>query len=194
MDMKINSRLVVGLRKQKAWSQQQLSIVSGVSLRTIQRVENEGNASLETVKSIASAFETDIQTITKEPAKAKTFHSSALAAMAFFATIVFGVLATSSTTAATGIEIQSDTVRQSYDKTETGFKGGVSVFIPENMAFEISAIEHNDVLSDEPYQLRLTSKGMALSIQNARIIRADEGVIIKAIEVKSSSVSPYRGG
>ncbi|QPG07214.1 helix-turn-helix transcriptional regulator [Salinimonas marina] len=192
--MKINSKLVVELRKQKAWSQQQLSIVSGVSLRTIQRVENEGNASLETVKSLASAFETEIQSITQQPAKVKTFRGSALATMAFFTTIIFGVLATSSTTAATGIEIQSDAVRQSHDKTETKFEGGVSVFIPASMAFEISTIEKSEVLADEPYQLRLVSENMKLAILDARIINTDEGIMIIANEAKFSSGSHHKSG
>ena len=57
MDMKINSNLIIQLRKQRAWSQQHLSDICGLSLRTIQRVENNGTGSFETLKSLAATFE-----------------------------------------------------------------------------------------------------------------------------------------
>jgi predicted transcriptional regulator len=54
--MKIDSALVRKLREERAWSQEHLASVSGVSLRTIQRVEAEGTASLETRMALAAAF------------------------------------------------------------------------------------------------------------------------------------------
>ncbi|KAF3978707.1 MAG: hypothetical protein A6F71_06035 [Cycloclasticus sp. symbiont of Poecilosclerida sp. M] len=57
MEMKINVVLLKKLRTEKAWSQDQLADISGLSLRTIQRIEKSGNASLESKKAIASAFE-----------------------------------------------------------------------------------------------------------------------------------------
>lgn len=57
MDMAINSRLVRELRAKANWSQEDLAAASGLSLRTIQRVENEGAAALETRKALAAAFE-----------------------------------------------------------------------------------------------------------------------------------------
>jgi len=59
MDIMINSELVKKLRKQKSWSQDQLSAIAGISLRTVQRVEKEGACSLESRKALASAFEID---------------------------------------------------------------------------------------------------------------------------------------
>lgn len=54
--MKIDSALVKKLREERAWSQEHLAGVSGVSLRTIQRVEAEGTASLDTRMALAAAF------------------------------------------------------------------------------------------------------------------------------------------
>ncbi len=54
--MKIDSATVKKLRETRSWSQEHLAEVAGVSLRTIQRVESEGSASLETRMAIASAF------------------------------------------------------------------------------------------------------------------------------------------
>jgi transcriptional regulator with XRE-family HTH domain len=56
MEMKINLDLLKKLRKEKAWPQDQLAEISGLSLRTIQRIEKSGNASLESKKALASAF------------------------------------------------------------------------------------------------------------------------------------------
>jgi transcriptional regulator with XRE-family HTH domain len=57
MEMKINVDLLKKLRNEKAWSQDQLADICGLSLRTIQRIEKSGSASLESKKAIASAFE-----------------------------------------------------------------------------------------------------------------------------------------
>ncbi len=57
MDMKINSKLLIKERNKRAWSQQHLAEVAELSLRTVQRIENSGNASPESVKAIAASFE-----------------------------------------------------------------------------------------------------------------------------------------
>jgi transcriptional regulator with XRE-family HTH domain len=54
--MRVNATLVIALRAKKAWSQDELSIASGLNLRTIQRIEKEASASLQSVKALASAF------------------------------------------------------------------------------------------------------------------------------------------
>ena len=59
--MKINADLVVKLRKERAWSQQELADAAGLNIRTIQRVENESSASLHSIKSLALALEISVQ-------------------------------------------------------------------------------------------------------------------------------------
>jgi DNA-binding XRE family transcriptional regulator len=54
--MNINSALVKQLRSEKFWSQEELAIASGLNLRTVQRIENEATASLQSKKALASAF------------------------------------------------------------------------------------------------------------------------------------------
>lgn len=54
--MKISSAKVRRLRSERGWSQEQLALASGLSLRTIQRVEAEGNAARETQVCIAATF------------------------------------------------------------------------------------------------------------------------------------------
>ena len=58
--MKINVELVLKGRKQRSWSQDELAIASGLNLRTIQRIESEGSASLQSKKALASALELDV--------------------------------------------------------------------------------------------------------------------------------------
>lgn len=59
--------LIQKLRLQRGWSQQQLADLSGLSVRTIQRIEGGQAASLETLKSLASVFEIDFSTLSQEP-------------------------------------------------------------------------------------------------------------------------------
>lgn len=56
-EMAINAQQLRSLREQRGWSQEQLADVSGLSARTIQRVEATGAASLETRMALAAALE-----------------------------------------------------------------------------------------------------------------------------------------
>jgi transcriptional regulator with XRE-family HTH domain len=58
--------IIKRLRQRKNWSQEQLSVMSGLSLRTIQRIESGNKASLESLKSLAAVFEVDISTLEQE--------------------------------------------------------------------------------------------------------------------------------
>lgn len=55
------------MRLKRGWSQQQLADVSGLSLRTVQRIESGGVPSLESLKSLGSVFETSIQDLQGNP-------------------------------------------------------------------------------------------------------------------------------
>ncbi|MEH6525963.1 MAG: 2TM domain-containing protein [Sneathiella sp.] len=54
-------------RLDKGWSQEYLAQVSGLSVRTVQRIEGGQRAGLETLKSLAAAFETDVADLAQEP-------------------------------------------------------------------------------------------------------------------------------
>lgn len=67
--MQLNALFIRELRTERGWTQQQLADICDLSLRTIQRVELHGIASLETSKALASAFEVEralLQTSTPE--------------------------------------------------------------------------------------------------------------------------------
>ena len=66
MEEMINKELIRKLRLEKSWSQEHLSLVSGLSLRTVQRIENEGKCSFESKKAIASAFDREPNSLSAE--------------------------------------------------------------------------------------------------------------------------------
>ncbi|MFT5893047.1 MAG: transcriptional regulator with XRE-family HTH domain [Dokdonia sp.] len=57
---RINLRDIKKMRLERHWSQDQLAEMSGLSIRTIQRIENGENAGLESLKSLAAVFEINI--------------------------------------------------------------------------------------------------------------------------------------
>ncbi len=54
------------LRKQKHWSQDQLAQMSGLSIRTIQRIERDQKAGLESLKALSSVFGIEINELQRE--------------------------------------------------------------------------------------------------------------------------------
>jgi transcriptional regulator with XRE-family HTH domain len=55
--MNINGDLIKELRLKKSWSQERLADVAGISMRTVQRMEIDGVASLQSRVAISSALE-----------------------------------------------------------------------------------------------------------------------------------------
>lgn len=71
MCMKIDPLIIRGLRDERSWSQDHLAAAAGVSLRTIQRAESEGNISAETRLALAAAFGVDVAVLAaRSPASA----------------------------------------------------------------------------------------------------------------------------
>ncbi|WP_416308342.1 helix-turn-helix domain-containing protein [Neptunicella sp. SCSIO 80796] len=54
------------LRNSRHFSQQQLALLSGLNVRTIQRIESGHTASIESLKCLASVFELDISELQQE--------------------------------------------------------------------------------------------------------------------------------
>jgi len=58
-------------RLQKGWTQEQLAHHSGLSTRTIQRIESGKKPGLESLKCLAAVFETSISTLMQEQTMTK---------------------------------------------------------------------------------------------------------------------------
>lgn len=67
-----NSNKIRSLRIRKGWPQEQLARIADVSPRTIQRVEAGGNASFETLRSIAGAFELEVHELMQQAPQTNT--------------------------------------------------------------------------------------------------------------------------
>lgn len=58
---------VRNLRLERGWSQEQLAEKSGLSVRTVQRIERGGQAGLASLQSLAAALEVDVAVLRPEP-------------------------------------------------------------------------------------------------------------------------------
>jgi transcriptional regulator with XRE-family HTH domain len=73
-DMKVNRTLILALRKQRSWSQDELATAAGLNLRSVQRIERSGSASLQSRKALAAAFNIDVSDLdSQEEAMATQF-------------------------------------------------------------------------------------------------------------------------
>ena len=64
--MKVDIELLLKLRRDRAWSQDELATASGLNLRTIQRIEKEASASLQSMKALASALDLGVRDLELE--------------------------------------------------------------------------------------------------------------------------------
>lgn len=69
------------LRLQRAWSREQLAEMAGLSVRTIQRIENGERPGLETLSALAAVFEVTVAEIGGE-ARRKTRRARSLTGFA----------------------------------------------------------------------------------------------------------------
>jgi transcriptional regulator with XRE-family HTH domain len=67
----INRNLILALRKQRSWSQDELAVAAGLNLRTVQRIERSGSASLQSRKALAAALNIDVHEL-ESPEEAMT--------------------------------------------------------------------------------------------------------------------------
>lgn len=68
------------LRLAKGWSQEQLATIAGLSTRTIQRIENDHQASLETLGAIAAALGMQVGDLTRQAPEQTACSTAELAA------------------------------------------------------------------------------------------------------------------
>ncbi|MGB1261806.1 MAG: helix-turn-helix domain-containing protein [Cognaticolwellia sp.] len=54
------------LREEQKWSQDQLASMTGLNIRTIQRIENGKRASIDSIKALAAVFDVSASTIMQE--------------------------------------------------------------------------------------------------------------------------------
>ncbi|OZY84339.1 hypothetical protein CBP51_14085 [Cellvibrio mixtus] len=67
MDMKINKEILRRERELRAWTQSHLAEVADLSMRTVQRIERTGDASMESAGALAAALDIDLSVLMEAP-------------------------------------------------------------------------------------------------------------------------------
>lgn len=66
--MKIDTDKIKRWREERFWSQEHLAELSGIALRTVQRIESGRTASRESITALAAAYNVDAAALTYSPA------------------------------------------------------------------------------------------------------------------------------
>ena len=141
MDMKIDSALVKSEREKRAWSQEHLSKVSGLGLRTVQRIERTGTASYESAQALASVFGIDAANIRHRASGQKNRAweyipgRKALATISAATVVAVGTLFFANTSVAEQIMLDVDASRETSNGDE--IREIVQLLIAEGKIAEI---------------------------------------------------------
>ncbi len=102
MQIHVDGALVRGFRDGRGWSQEHLAEAAGLSLRTVQRIENGEKAARESVMALAAAFGVDVRALTVDreaeaaqaarAGKAKERDALRLSVLIHLAGYLFGML------------------------------------------------------------------------------------------------------
>ncbi len=99
MTYKADTAKIKRWREERHWSQEHLADMAGVGLRTLQRIENGQQASADSLKALASAFQVDVTALYVDPEaeaasiiKAKNAKASDAIRMSFFIHLASWVL------------------------------------------------------------------------------------------------------
>ena len=63
MAFKADTEKIKRWRQERQWSQEHLAHLAGIGLRTLQRLENDGPASSETLRALAAAYDVDVMAL-----------------------------------------------------------------------------------------------------------------------------------
>lgn len=84
------------IRIRRNWSQDELALLSGLSVRTIQRIERNHKAGLESLKSLAAAFNIDVAELQEElklnEESGETFAKNIIGFYAMSASLIFTLI------------------------------------------------------------------------------------------------------
>jgi len=147
MEMIINAEKVIAERKIRAWSQQHLADASAVSLRTIQRVENNGSGSLETIKALASCFELNVAMLFEPESKIKTvvedikknskLKPKIAGLCSLFIALISSVLFIVPTSMASNITVSAQKITTNTNKGYSVYSNNVVIFLPKDIHYEV---------------------------------------------------------
>jgi len=201
MEMKINAKKIIAERQVRAWSQQHLADVSTVSLRTIQRVENNGTGSLETVKALASCFELnvanlfvpEVNTIKSKPKACKS-SSKSKPKIAVLCSLIMALLGSfffiTPSSVASSIMIKADNIKTNTSEDYRIYSNNVEIFLPKGITYEAlidsNWQSNNSSLSSGSVKIYLEHS--IVLIKNALISKKDNGTKITTHYAKFTNI------
>ncbi len=196
MEMIINAEKVIAERKIRAWSQQHLADASAVSLRTIQRVENNGSGSLETIKALASSFELDVDMLfepkievidKKTKSKAKT-KPKIVALCSFIFALLSSALFIVPTSMATNITINAESIKTNTNEGYSIYTKNVVIFLPKGMPHKVLIDSNWKTNSSSPSSggIKIYLEHSVISIDKASITTTESGTNITTEYAKLS--------
>lgn len=124
--MNVNPEIVVSGRERRAWSQDHLAEVSGISLRTIQRVEATGKTSKETLMALSVALNISVQDLIDNPISPSSWFSIYRVGLGVVISVVFSLAYMSLVTADEGLKLA-----YTYEKVvgENSYSAEVEYFL-----------------------------------------------------------------
>lgn len=201
MEMKINSQKIASERKSRAWSQQHLADASVVSLRTIQRVENNGTGSLETIKALAACFELDVnelfenETIAENKTRIenKANKGQVKSKLAIACSLIIALFGSSmfltSSSMASSMTISAQKVITSKNSDYHLYSNNVEIFLPNDVIFELlmDSKWQTDTPSIANGRVKIHLEKSVIYIDKASITRTEHGTKITANYAKMTS-------
>ena len=180
MEMKINAEKVIAERKKRAWSQQHLAEVSALSLRTIQRVENNGSGSLETIKALAASFELSANIMFVQKAGPTESKPKMAAFFAFIIAIVSSVFFIVPASMASDITITAENQGVNSDEGYISFSDNVEIFVPNDINYEVKVNSNlaSSNTSDSNTSVKIYLSNATVFIDQATISKEANGVRI----------------
>jgi len=204
MDMRIDAKRIRAERERRAWSQEHLATVSGLGLRTIQRIEKTGAASFESARALAAVFEVDVADlrIAREEPRAPSA-SAATSRFRFRARPMLGGAAAALTAAGAlfvaskgladvvmldvGVSMNDSQVEQSQVVTEANDHAALRAIDDKLRMVVVPTIEKNGImlateiylLGDDGYVLAASPKVLVEDGKPADIVlRTEDGTTI----------------
>ncbi|MBS0166266.1 MAG: helix-turn-helix transcriptional regulator [Nitrospira sp.] len=173
MDQKIIGKNIRQHREERHWTQEELAIVAGIDVRTIQRAENGQNLARETLKAIANAFEITIDQLSKD---------SQEAALAEFR-VKYSVIELQPLQQATDLYQLFGTHAYHFQRIGT-FNDEQAGSIAE---FEQVAKDYGEIWSDlEPLQRRDAEKCLQPLIDRLRFLEVAVSAGVQSMRLKST--------
>lgn len=196
MEMTLNSKLIIKLRTSRAWTQQHLSEVANLSLRTIQRVEKNGKGSPETIQAIAAAFETSTQTLLFSPTCSddnKSLRKTGWMAGGIISTVgaAFLIMATfSSVSQASNIELKAKEMQSDKKLTKDIFKGDVEILIPTGMEVEFDGgdVWQSGDISVFTEEVKISVNHLLIVVKKGTLLYSESGLLLNTEYAEVSQI------